>query len=72
MKIAIIAAMSGAFWPRPVKIVNVVADDSTPPQADDDAESTHVHQRVDEEINDETDVAVKIGSDESEQQIAGV
>ena len=55
MKMVIIAAIKGAFLAQAGQVVNVVADDSATSQTDDHAERAHIHQRVDEEIDDESE-----------------
>ena len=54
------------------QVVYVVADDPAPPEANHDAERSHVHQRVDQQINYQSDISVGVVRDYSEQQITCV
>jgi hypothetical protein len=45
------------------QVVNVIPDDSAASQTYDDAKSAHVHERVNEQIDHEANVAVSISRD---------
>jgi hypothetical protein len=60
MKIAIIAGHAGRLLREPGHVVYVVANDSLPAQTDDHRERAHIHEGVDDQVNNESNVAPNV------------